>query len=92
MSRDTGAPDWRVFALCAQTGPELWFPEPGVGGAVTAAAKRICGRCEVRNECLEEGIETHPSAGIWGGCTTTELRAFRRRRGKEVAHRDDLTA
>ena len=93
MSRYQGPPNWRVSALCAQTDPDLWFPEPGASGALIAAAKRICNQCAVRNECLEEGIETRPHAGIWGGYTTFELRAFRRKPGKGADHDDyNLTA
>lgn len=89
MPRYTGSSDWRTSALCAQTDPELWFPEPSVNGGPIAAAKRICDQCAVRNECLEEGLKTYPSWGIWGGYTVFELRALRRKLGKE-ADRDDF--
>ena len=79
MSRYTVSPDLSASALCAQTDPELWFPELGASRALIAAAKRICNQCPMKNECLEEGIKTHPAAGIWGGYTTFELRTFRRR-------------
>ena len=89
MPRDTS--DWRAFALCAQTDPELWFPEMGESRVLIAAAKRICNQCPVKDECLEEGIETYPASGIWGGYTIRGLRTVRLKLGKE-ADRDDLTA
>ena len=39
MPRYTGSSDRRTSALCAQTDPELWFPEPSVNGGPIAAAK-----------------------------------------------------
>ncbi|WP_256107184.1 WhiB family transcriptional regulator, partial [Streptomyces sp. ODS05-4] len=36
---------WQESALCAQTGPELFFPAPG---SSTRDAKRLCNACEGR--------------------------------------------
>ena len=44
------APEWQERALCSQTDPEAFFPEKG---GSTREAKRICGRCDVKAECLE---------------------------------------
>jgi WhiB family redox-sensing transcriptional regulator len=93
MSRYTRPPNWRASALCAQTDPDLWFPEHGVNRGAIAVARRICNQCPVRNECLDEGIKTYPAWGIWGGYTAFELRAFRRKPGKGADHDDyNLTA
>lgn len=46
-------PDWTASALCAQVDPEVWFPEKG---EKNADAKRICARCEVREQCLAYAI------------------------------------
>lgn len=43
---------WHIDALCAQTDPELFYPEKG---GTTKPAKDICGTCTVRAECLEYG-------------------------------------
>lgn len=45
---------WQERALCAETDPESFFPEKG---GSTREAKRICGTCEVRRECLEYALE-----------------------------------
>ena len=44
---------WQERALCAQTDPEAFFPEKG---GSTREAKRVCGSCDVRVECLEYAL------------------------------------
>ncbi|MFE7077887.1 WhiB family transcriptional regulator [Streptomyces sp. NPDC057620] len=68
---------WRTRALCVQTDPDLFFPQPGDKQA-TAAAKEICAACPVRVACLEaalaeEGGRTAASRfGIRGGKTHSQ--------------------
>lgn len=50
---DSGNQEWRDSALCAQTDPELFFPDKGES---SLTAKRICGQCPVREECLQDAI------------------------------------
>lgn len=69
------APDWDR-ALCAQTDPTLFFPE-GRGAQVTNAidnAKRICGWCSIREDCLEYALDSGQNTGIWGGLDEDERR------------------
>lgn len=58
-------PDWMNDALCAQVGgaSDLWFPEKG---GYNAEAHAICGRCPVREVCLQYALE-NDLAGVWGG-------------------------
>ena len=68
---------WRDFAACLGY-PELFFP--AVGGD-SERARKICGTCPVREECLDYALRT-PSAtrnGIWAGHSERELRGLRRR-------------
>lgn len=58
--------DWRDQALCAETDPELFFPEKG-GDA--NPAKRVCRVCDVQAECLAYALTEGPVRGIWGGTT-----------------------
>lgn len=74
-------PPWMADALCAQTDPELFFPDKG--GSSTAA-KAICARCPVAAECLDYALADDQSSyvspfyfGIWGGTTRTERQAIR---------------
>lgn len=68
------ATSWRVDALCAQTDPEVFFPERGDSGA---RAKRICGECPVRLQCLDNAMASDEHFGIWGGLTEKERRRAR---------------
>ncbi|CAM5335229.1 WhiB family transcriptional regulator [Streptomyces abikoensis] len=56
-------------AACAGEEPELFFQ--GDPGAV-ALAKRICGRCPVREACLARAIANGETYGVFGGLTADE--------------------
>ena len=73
---DAGEEPWRLDALCAETDPEAFFPEKG---GSTREAKRICGRCEVKVECLEYALGHDERFGIWGGLSERERRKLKRR-------------
>lgn len=63
-------------ALCAQTDPELFFPErPGVSPRL---AKQICAGCPVRVECLEYALRNGERFGVWGGLSPKERARLRR--------------
>ncbi|MFF3643431.1 WhiB family transcriptional regulator [Streptomyces sp. NPDC002564] len=73
---DAPAPGWEVDALCAQTDPELWFPEIGQS---SRAAKQICATCPVRANCLDYALARTHLTGIWGGLSERERWMLRRR-------------
>jgi WhiB family redox-sensing transcriptional regulator len=58
-------------AACATTDPELWFPELDSLWRV-AQAKKICGECPVKVECLAYATDNKFKDGIWGGLSPTE--------------------
>jgi len=69
-----GLPDspwWWFAGLCAQTDPELFFPEKG---GSTRAAKRVCTGCPVRAQCLEHALAHDERYGVWGGTSERERR------------------
>lgn len=68
-------PDWVGDALCAQTDPEIFFPEKGKS---SAEAKLVCRRCPVAEECLEFAIVTRQKFGVWGGLSPDERSRVRR--------------
>ena len=78
--------DWVHRALCKDEDPELFFPVGTTGPAASQidAAKTVCGRCEVRLQCLEWAMGTGQTSGVWGGLSEEERRALRRsrRRGR----------
>src|SRR5919205_3481718 len=83
---------WQARANCATADPELMFPEKGDHSAARAA-KVICGRCVVREECLADAIKHPELHGIRGGHTPSEIQALRRdyyaqqRAEAQIAHR-----
>lgn len=68
--------EWVNAALCAQVDPELFFPGKGES---TAPAKRVCGGCPVKAECLEWALANTMSHGVWGGQSDQERKRLRRR-------------
>jgi WhiB family redox-sensing transcriptional regulator len=68
---------WRLYARCAETDPEAFFPGKGES---SRSAKRVCAGCTVRAECLEYALTYDVRFGIWGGVSERERRRMRRRR------------
>ncbi|MFD2684967.1 WhiB family transcriptional regulator [Streptomyces phyllanthi] len=66
---------WQEQALCAQTGADFFFPEPG---SSVREAKRICGMCEMRSACLEYALANDERFGVWGGLSERERLHLRR--------------
>lgn len=66
-------------------GPNLFFPELGVGGQndmsreILSAARRVCNSCPVEERCLEFAIQNGIQDGMWGGRTRAERKELRRR-------------
>ncbi|MCQ9163570.1 WhiB family transcriptional regulator [Arthrobacter sp. STN4] len=67
---------WQTDALCAQTDPEAFFPEKG---GSTRDAKKVCGACNVKAQCLEYALANDERFGIWGGLSERERRRLRKR-------------
>jgi hypothetical protein len=76
----TPAANWRDQALCAQTDPETFFPQGNQHQIAqgTENAKKVCGRCPVRSDCLEWALDTGQNVGVWGGLSEFERRAMAR--------------
>lgn len=66
-------PPWMGDALCAQTDPEIFFPDKG---GTTAPAKAVCARCAVAAECLDYALEHEEHFGIWGGVSERNRRSL----------------
>lgn len=61
---------WQGSAACGGTNSRTFFE------ASPAEAKKICGGCPVRPECLYDAVDTDARDGIWGGFTRRERRAL----------------
>jgi hypothetical protein len=86
----TGRADtnWRDRAACRGVDPELFFPETTDGTLdqplvreQVEAAKAVCRRCPVREQCLVEALERLPH-GVAGGMTEHERRRARAQRDR----------
>lgn len=56
-------------ALCAQSDPDAWFPDPGDPAPL---AKAVCRRCPVQDACLDHALANDERHGVWGGLTPGE--------------------
>lgn len=70
--------EWARDGLCAQTDPEVFFPEKGQS---SAAAKRICVACPVRSACLDAALARRERFGVWGGLSERERRRLQHAEG-----------
>lgn len=75
-------------AACRGMDPDLFFPLRGHVHGTTyspevAEALAACGRCEVRQECLEHALDAPERTGIWGGTFERQRRELRRERRKQ---------
>lgn len=69
---------WMDDALCAQTDPEIFFPEHGQS---SRNAKSVCAQCPVAGECLDLALRNGEREGVWGGLSPRE----RARLGRSAA-------
>lgn len=68
---------WMEDALCAQTDPDIFYPEKG---GSTAPATSVCNNCAVRAECLEYAVTNDIRHGIWGGTSDNDRKRIARER------------
>lgn len=76
----TSAPFFDGTQPCAQTDPELFFPETaGEANKSKGIIRKICRSCDFRNDCLEYSLNTDVQ-GAWGGFLESERREMKRKR------------
>jgi len=80
---------WRDRAACLEKDPELFFPIGNSDPALRQIekAKAVCRRCDVVEPCLSWAMEPRQDEGVWGGLSTDERRALKRRNAR--ARRSD---
>lgn len=69
---------WMKQANCRGILTNIFFPEENEV-LVGAAAKKVCRRCPVKEECLQWALD-HDEVGIWGGTTDAQRDSIRRKR------------
>lgn len=84
LGYDEGELGWLDRALCAETDPDIFFPEKG---GSTAPATSVCQNCEVRGECLEYALANDIRHGIWGGMSDNDRRRASRQRRRAAGER-----
>lgn len=67
-------------ALCAQTDPELFFPENFSSPYETHTVLKLCSNCPVFVECRKYSLE-HDVYGWWAGLTRVERKQIQKERG-----------
>lgn len=75
--------EWRDQAACRDYPTSMFFPARG-DNAGLAAAKAVCARCPVRDDCLEFSIVMGDRVGVWGGVTERTRQRKRIARAREV--------
>ena len=78
-------------ALCAETDPDLFFPEGTNPQKQAKEAKQVCAICPLKAPCLEEALYSNEYMGIWGGTTASERKALRKALGIAPQYKQNLT-
>lgn len=73
---------WRDDALCAQTDPEIFYPDRG---GSTREAKSVCANCTVSAECLDSAIANDERFGLWGGLSERDRRKVAKANREQAA-------
>lgn len=73
---DPQRPAWQNSAACKGADADAFFADDAT---IVAAAKAICRACPVTAECLAYALDNNERFGVWGGRSTNERNAMRRR-------------
>ncbi|MCF1648521.1 MULTISPECIES: WhiB family transcriptional regulator [Streptomyces] len=84
--------EWLRSAACVDEDPELFFPVGTAGPALrdVSAAKRVCARCPVTDQCLSFALSSGQTSGVWGGTGEEERDALLRTTRNDVRRRSAL--
>jgi WhiB family transcriptional regulator, redox-sensing transcriptional regulator len=79
--------DWRHRAKCREVDPELFSAIGNTGRALLQIeeAKAVCRQCPVLELCLEWALSTGQDAGVCGGTSEDDRRAWKRQRMRSCA-------
>jgi WhiB family redox-sensing transcriptional regulator len=55
--------------LCVDEDPNTFFPERYTDYAAVDRARKICGDCWIKSDCLEYALKEPNLEGIWAGTT-----------------------
>ncbi len=80
-SRWEGQEAWKDLGLCNQVGQDGFYLEKGES---PRDAKKVCGYCEVKPECLQYALDNGERFGVWGGMTERERRKLKKTMSQET--------
>ena len=66
-------------ANCQSVDPEAFFSQDGGAYENITLLKKVCGNCEVVNECLDYALK-HMVLGYWGNTTEGQRERIRKER------------
>lgn len=80
---------WQYKAACRGEDSNLffapnYFERKEEKASREGRARAICGRCEVREDCLEYALRVREPHGIWGGLNEVERKALLRDRARQA--------
>lgn len=80
------ADSWRDQGACRTDDPNLFAPEGTAGkwAQIIAAAKAVCNRCPVIEDCLQWALDNREPHGIYGGLDEDERWRLLRRQVRNV--------
>lgn len=81
-------PGWVERAACLGINIHVFFPSSTGAFDPYETARSYCNRCEVRQECLDEAMETETNyrrSGMRGGKTPGQRNMMERERGRANA-------
>jgi len=85
--------EWQLQGSCRETDAALFFhPERERGPSRRrrdAAAKAVCRRCPVVQQCRAHALATPEAYGVWGGLTEEERAMVAARSGRHHVPRVD---
>ncbi|GAB6901297.1 WhiB family transcriptional regulator [Kineosporia succinea] len=68
--------EWQLEGACRTADPRVFFHPEGERGPARrqrdVAAKSVCARCPVLDQCREHALQVREPYGVWGGMTEDE--------------------
>lgn len=78
-------PAWQDQGACVGEDPGLFYPAPWEAQKL-AAARSICERCPVTEECLAYALDNHEDYGVWAGTTQRDRKRIHKRMRQNSEH------
>ena len=74
----------KLDIACVGEDPELFFSAGKMPKKQAEAAKAICRRCKIIEQCLDDALKTDNRHGVWGGTTPEERSTMKLTRKRRI--------